>query len=115
MPNKTTDGKHSGDHGKRAFKILGKIGAKIVAGTATVAGTLGAVTMCGTASTGTAISTLSGAAAKSATLAWLGGGSLAAGGFGMYLGNIVLIGISIVGVLLVGRLLRSRNTKRKNQ
>lgn len=34
----------------------------------------------GTASTGTAISTLSGAAASQAALAWLGGGALAAGG-----------------------------------
>jgi len=37
----------------------------------------------GTASTGTAISTLSGAAATKAAAAWLGGGSLATGGGGM--------------------------------
>ena len=43
-----------------------------------------------TASTGTAISSLSGAAATNATLAWLGGGSLAAGGGGMAAGTAVL-------------------------
>lgn len=44
----------------------------------------------GTASTGTAIGTLSGAAATNATLAWLGGGSLASGGLGMAGGAMVL-------------------------
>ena len=39
------------------------------------------------ASTGTAISSLSGAAAKSAAWAWLGGGSVAAGGGGVAAGN----------------------------
>jgi hypothetical protein len=43
----------------------------------------GSVGMLATASTGTAIGTLSGAAATNATLAWLGGGALSAGGFGM--------------------------------
>lgn len=56
----------------------------------------------GTASTGTAISGLSGAAAWNATLAWLGGGSLAAGGGGMALGTVVLGGIAIAPALLVG-------------
>lgn len=52
------------------------------------------------ASTGTAISTLSGAAAKSAVLAWLGGGSIAAGGGGMAAGTIVLG--AITGGVAVG-------------
>lgn len=42
------------------------------------------------ASTGTAISSLGGAAATNATLAWLGGGSIAAGGGGMAAGSAVL-------------------------
>lgn len=42
------------------------------------------------ASTGTAITQLSGAAATNATLAWLGGGSLASGGFGMAGGALML-------------------------
>lgn len=41
----------------------------------------------GTASTGTAISTLSGAAATKAALAWLGGGAIAAGGGGTAAGE----------------------------
>ncbi len=46
------------------------------------------------ASTGTAISTLSGAAATNATLAWLGGGAISAGGGGMAAGATVLTGIT---------------------
>ncbi|EIO7469445.1 hypothetical protein ABL602_001439 [Salmonella enterica subsp. enterica] len=51
------------------------------------------VSVIGTASTGTAISTLSGIAATNATLAWFGGGALAAGGAGMSGGMLVLGGI----------------------
>lgn len=54
------------------------------------AATTSAVMAFGAASTGTAISSLSGAAATNATLAWLGGGSLAAGGGGMAAGTVVL-------------------------
>lgn len=61
----------------------------------------------GTASTGVAISALSGAAANSAALAWLGGGALTAGGGGMAAGNALLalagpIGWSVAGVIVVG-------------
>jgi hypothetical protein len=73
-----------------------KVGA--VAGHSTAA----LVGLFGTASTGTAIGGLSGAAAHSATLAWLGGGSLAAGGGGMALGSLVLGGIALGPALLVG-------------
>lgn len=54
------------------------------------------------ASTGTPIAALTGAAANSATLAWLGGGSIAAGGGGMALGAWVLGGIALAPALLVG-------------
>lgn len=59
----------------------------------------------GTASTGTAISSLSGAAATNATLAWIGGGTLAAGGGGMSAGTAFLalagpIGWGIAGVTI---------------
>lgn len=57
------------------------------------AGTYGAVASLATASTGTAIATLSGAAAGNATLAWLGGGTLAAGGLGVAGGTWVLGGV----------------------
>lgn len=63
------------------------------AGTATAAMVYSTVGTLGVASTGTAISTLSGAAATNATLAWLGGGALAAGGDGMALGTAVLGGL----------------------
>lgn len=61
----------------------------------------------GTASTGTAISALSGAAAMNAALAWLGGGAIAVGGGGMAAGNALLalagpIGWTIGGVALAG-------------
>jgi hypothetical protein len=59
----------------------------------------GAVAMFGVASTGTPIVMLSGAAAKSATLAAIGGGSLAAGGLGVAAGAAVLGG-AVVAVAL---------------
>lgn len=48
---------------------------------------------------GTAISSLSGVAATNATLVWLGGGTLASGGFGMAGGTAVLGG-AVAGPLL---------------
>jgi septal ring factor EnvC (AmiA/AmiB activator) len=45
------------------------------------------------ASTGTAISALSGAAATNATLAWLGGGTIVAGGGGIAAGTLVFGGL----------------------
>lgn len=53
------------------------------------------------ASTGTAIATLSGAAASNATLAFFGGGSLAAGGLGVAGGTAVLGGLVAGPALLV--------------
>ena len=61
-----------------------------VAGLSAGAGAVGLMTMLGTAGTGTALSSLSGAAYISATLAALGGGPLYAGGAGMMGGTIVL-------------------------
>lgn len=60
----------------------------------------------GTASTGTAISALSGAAASQAALAWLGGGALAVGGGGTAAGSALLamagpIGWGIAGATLL--------------
>ena len=57
--------------------------------------------MLASASTGTAISALSGAAATNATLAWFGGGSLAAGGMGMT-GGIAVLGGVVAGPVLAG-------------
>ena len=55
----------------------------------------------GTAGTGTAISSLSGAAATNAAMAWLGGGTIASGGFGMAGGAIVLGGLAAVALITV--------------
>ena len=60
----------------------------------------------GVASTGTAISSLSGVAATNAALAWLGGGTLATGGGGMSAGTAFLglagpVGWAIAGVSIV--------------
>lgn len=71
-------------------------------GFAAAGATTAAVMALGTASTGTAIASLSGIAATNATLAALGGGALAAGGGGIALGTTIL-GAATLGVgLLVG-------------
>jgi hypothetical protein len=62
----------------------------------------GAVGTFGAASTGTAISTLGGVAASNATLAWLGGGALYAGGGGVAAGTAVLGGIVTGPILALG-------------
>ncbi|AUU89533.1 hypothetical protein [Phytobacter diazotrophicus] len=69
------------------------LGAGMGSGAALAFGAYNGTMLLATASTGTAISSLSGVAATNATLAWLGGGSLATGGFGMAGGMMVLGGI----------------------
>lgn len=64
----------------------------------------------GTASTGTAISALSGAAASNAAIAWLGDGALATGGGGMAAGQALLalagpVGWGIAGTTLLASVL----------
>ena len=61
----------------------------------------------GTASTGTAISALSGAAAQSAALAWLGGGALTAGGGGVVAGKAFLVMTGPIGWTIAGATLLS--------
>lgn len=56
----------------------------------------------GTASTGVAISTLSGAAAESAALAWIGGGTIAAGGAGAAGGAAILTMMGPLGLCVGG-------------
>lgn len=85
----------------KAGEVLGAgvaaIGSGALAGVACYGG---AMTLA-TASTGTAIASLSGVAATNATLAWFGGGSLAAGGLGIAGGTAVLGGIVAAPVLAV--------------
>lgn len=85
--------------------LLGGLGGAALGtagGFAAAGATTAAVMALGTASTGTAIATLSGAAATNATLAALGGGALAAGGGGMALGATILGGATLGVGLLVG-------------
>ena len=85
--------------------LIGGLGGAAVGtagGFASAGATTAAVMALGCASTGTPIAALSGVAATNATLAALGGGSLAAGGGGMALGSTIL-GATTLGVgLLVG-------------
>ena len=70
-------------------------------GALTAIGAYSAASSFAVASTGTAIASLSGAAATNATLAFFGGGSLAAGGLGMAGGTMVLGGLVAGPALLV--------------
>jgi len=85
----------------RRSGIAGVAGSAAVA--ATWVGTRSLIAAYGTASTGVAISSLSGAAAGSASLAWLGGGSLAAGGGGIAVGSIVATGgLALIAIGVTG-------------
>lgn len=89
--------------------VIAGSGAALGAGVATYGSTaaMAIATTFGTASTGTAISSLTGIAASNAALAWLGGGTAAAGGGGIAAGSAFLalagpIGAAIGGAALVG-------------
>lgn len=77
----------------QASQIIGNGLAGIGAGALVGFGVYGGVSTFAAAGTGTAISTLSGAVASNATLAWIGGGTLAAGGFGVAGGAVLLGGL----------------------
>lgn len=85
------------------FKALA-LGGSVATGSGALIGlaSYGGAMSLASASTGTAISALGGAAATNATLAWFGGGSLAAGGMGMAGGAVILGGIVAGPVLAVG-------------
>lgn len=106
-----------------ARRSAGSAGAGVAVGTAvaTIAPTaaLWVATTFGTASTGTAISTLSGAVATKAALAWLGGGALAAGGGGAAAGSAVLalagpIGWTVAGATVLASVVLFTKSKRDN-
>lgn len=106
--------------------LLGGIGGAALGtagGFAAAGATTAAVMALGTASTGTAIASLSGVAATNATLAALGGGAIAAGGGGMALGTTMLgaatlgVGLMVGGVIfnIVGSSLSSKADEAWNQ
>ncbi len=73
----------------------------------------GGAMMFGTASTGTAIAALSGAAKTNATLAWFGGGSKAAGGLGMAAGKLVLAGVVVAPIVAVAAIIAGAKGKER--
>lgn len=84
-----------------AVDVLGSIAGAGVAGASAGFAVYGGVMSLAAASTGTAISTLSGAAATNATLAAIGGGSLASGGLGIAGGTALLGGAVVAPILAV--------------
>lgn len=85
--------------------LLGGLGGAAIGtagGFAAAGATTSAVMALGTASTGTAIASLSGVAATNATLAALGGGAISAGGGGIALGTTMLSATTLGVGLLVG-------------
>lgn len=82
-----------------AIGVLGAAAGAGVAGAAAGFAVYGGVMALGAASTGTAISSLAGVAATNATLAAIGGGSLATGGLGMA-GGTAILGAAVAGPVL---------------
>lgn len=103
---------------KTAMGIGAGIASGVVVASIAPTAALWVASTFGTASTGTAISALSGAAASQAALAWLGGGSLAAGGGGVAAGESVLallgpIGWGIAGATILASVVIFANNKLK--
>lgn len=89
------------DSSRAAGTMIGVATSKLVAASV-VAGTFGVIGAVGTASTGTAIASLSGAAATTATLFWIGSSI----GLGVAAGSLMLTGTAIaagVGAAIVVR------------
>ena len=99
--------------GNFAAEVAGGATAGVAGGALTALGAYGAAMTFASASTGTAIATLSGAAATNATLAFFGGGSLAAGGLGMAGGAVVLGGLVAGPALMVMGLVTGAKAQEK--
>ncbi len=99
--------------GNFAVGVAGGAAAGAVGGALTALGAYGAATSFAAASTGTAIAALHGAAATNATLAFFGGGSLAAGGLGMAGGMVVLGGLVAGPALMVMGLITGAKSQEK--
>lgn len=99
--------------GNFAVQVAGGATAGVAGGALTAIGAYGAAQTFAAASTGTAIASLSGAAATNATLAFFGGGSVAAGGLGMAGGVMVLGGLVAGPALLVMGLITGAKSQEK--
>lgn len=94
-----------------ASEILGAGIASLTTGALAGVGAYAGAMGLAYASTGTAIATLHGVAATNATLAWFGGGALAAGGGGIALGTVVLGGIVVAPALFAAGFILERNSE----
>ena len=99
--------------GSFALGVADGAAAGVAGGALTAVGAYGAAMTFASASTGTAISALSGAAATNATLAFFGGGSLASGGLGMAGGMYVLGGLVAGPALMVMGMITEAKSKEK--
>lgn len=84
-----------------AVQYTAKVAGAATGGAAAAYAVYGGVMALAAASTGTPIAALSGVAAYNATLAAIGGGSLAAGGLGMAGGTMILGGVVAAPVIAV--------------
>jgi len=84
-----------------AVNYMGKVAGAGVVGAASAYAVYGGVMAFAAASTGTSISALSGVAAYNATLAAIGGGSLATGGLGMAGGTMILGGVVAAPIIAI--------------
>lgn len=96
-----------------AVAVAGGMTAGMAGGALTAFGAYNAAMAFGAASTGTAISSLTGVAATNATMAFFGGGSLAAGGLGVAGGTMVLGGLVAGPALLVMGLITGKKAEEK--
>ena len=99
-----------------AMELATSTATGVGAGAITAFGAYSGTMMLASAGTGTAISTLGGVAATNATLAWLGGGTLAAGGFGIAGGTMVL-GVLVAGpaLLVLGSVFGAKASKKLDE
>lgn len=102
--------------GTFATSLLGGVAGGAMGGALTAFGAYSAAGTFAVASTGTAISSLSGAAATNATLAFFGGGSLATGGLGIAGGTAVLGGLVAGPALaIMGLIVGAKASKAKDE
>ena len=106
-----TNLKHLKNDSYKAVELTKYGLSSLGAGAVMAYGTYGIAGIVGTASTGTAISSLYGVASTNATLAWLGGGTLAGGGMGIVGGMSILGGIVVGPALAVGGSLLSSKAR----
>ncbi len=97
------------------FDVSGAVAGSAIGGVLVAYGAYAGVGMLASTAGGVAIAELSGVAATNATLAWLGGGALSVGGFGMVGGMAVLGGLvagpalAILGAISADKMEKKRD------